>query len=125
MEGLEGGGLRTVLRGSQHGPSLAQGARASGLCPQRPGIAHVYITVYAALPCVPILAPPVQIKVLCNGLIDTLGRMKLPSSWKGPFTAHPKLDPETGACRLCWGRVGGVLCRAGASDGEHERLLWG
>lgn len=29
-------------------------------------------------------------------MLDTLGRVALDIDWKGPFTAHPKLDAETG-----------------------------
>jgi hypothetical protein len=32
---------------------------------------------------------------MCEGLIDTLGRLKV-GDWQQPFTAHPKLDTTTG-----------------------------
>jgi carotenoid cleavage dioxygenase-like enzyme len=32
---------------------------------------------------------------MCEGLIDTLGRLKV-GDWQQPFTAHPKLDATTG-----------------------------
>ena len=37
-----------------------------------------------------------QIKVLCNGIVDTLGRVTFGGRVNHPFTAHPKVDPETG-----------------------------
>ncbi len=37
-----------------------------------------------------------QIKVLCNGIVDTLGRMTFGGKVNHPFTAHPKVDPVTG-----------------------------
>ena len=40
---------------------------------------------------------PLQIKVLCNGIVDTLGRMTFEGRVNHPFTAHPKVDPKTGA----------------------------
>ena len=39
---------------------------------------------------------PLQIKVLCNGIVDTLGRMTFEGRVNHPFTAHPKVDPKTG-----------------------------
>ncbi len=38
-----------------------------------------------------------QIKVLCNGIVDTLGRVTFGGKVNHPFTAHPKVDPKTGA----------------------------
>ena len=61
------------------------------------------------------LAP--QIKVLCNGIVDTLGRVNFGGRVNHPFTAHPKVDPETGeeadevdframtGCRCCRDKV--------------------
>lgn len=37
-----------------------------------------------------------QIKVLCNGIVDTLGRVTFGGRVNHPFTAHPKVDPVTG-----------------------------
>eukprot|EP00195_Chlamydomonas_chlamydogama_P005581 CAMPEP_0202896940 /NCGR_PEP_ID=MMETSP1392-20130828/5832_1 /ASSEMBLY_ACC=CAM_ASM_000868 /TAXON_ID=225041 /ORGANISM="Chlamydomonas chlamydogama, Strain SAG 11-48b" /LENGTH=587 /DNA_ID=CAMNT_0049582459 /DNA_START=58 /DNA_END=1821 /DNA_ORIENTATION=- len=42
---------------------------------------------------------PYQVRVHSNGKIETVGRMKIGSgrdAWTMPFTAHPKLDPDTG-----------------------------
>lgn len=33
-------------------------------------------------------------KLLCNGVVETAGRLALPG-WKQFFTAHPKLDVAT------------------------------
>ncbi|KAG2454857.1 hypothetical protein HYH02_000688 [Chlamydomonas schloesseri] len=70
---------------------------------------------------------PYGVKVLCNGLIDTLGRMQLPRSWRGPFTAHPKLDPVTGELIfLGYSFSGQPYVSAGVLD-EHGNLArqWG
>ncbi len=48
-----------------------------------------------------------QIRVLCNGLTETLGRLRFSRSWKTNFTAHPKIDP-----------VNGGAGRRGKQDGE-------
>ena len=42
------------------------------------------------------LALALQIKVLCNGIVDTLGRVTFGGRVNHPFTAHPKVDPVTG-----------------------------
>lgn len=39
---------------------------------------------------------PYSVRVLCSGLLETVGRFKFDSSWRGPFTAHPKTDSATG-----------------------------
>lgn len=39
---------------------------------------------------------PYAIRVLCNGLTETLGRLRFSRSWKTNFTAHPKIDPVNG-----------------------------
>ncbi|KAG2440102.1 hypothetical protein HXX76_004216 [Chlamydomonas incerta] len=70
---------------------------------------------------------PYGIKVLCNGLVDTLGRLQLPTSWKGPFTAHPKLDPVNGELVfLGYSFSGQPYVSAGILD-EHGNLSrqWG
>ena len=41
----------------------------------------------------------VQLRIACNGIIDTLGRVTFDGKVKHPFTAHPKADPITG--RVC------------------------
>ena len=38
-----------------------------------------------------------QLRVACNGVIDTLGRVTFDGKVSHPFTAHPKVDPLTGA----------------------------
>eukprot|EP00879_Flechtneria_rotunda_P007143 GHRR01007496.1.p1 GENE.GHRR01007496.1~~GHRR01007496.1.p1 ORF type:complete len:469 (+),score=130.83 GHRR01007496.1:762-2168(+) len=38
---------------------------------------------------------PYQLKMLCEGVVSTVGRMAV-GDWKIPFTAHPKLDKTTG-----------------------------
>lgn len=48
----------------------------------------------------------------CDGLLETLGRVKV-GGWRGSsFTAHPKIDPETGAlvCFRLWWDVRALLC---------------
>ncbi|KAL6763315.1 carotenoid cleavage dioxygenase [Haematococcus lacustris] len=42
---------------------------------------------------------PYMLRVLCNGVVETVGRLTLKdgnAAYPGPFTAHPKLDPKTG-----------------------------
>ncbi|KAI8470686.1 MAG: carotenoid cleavage dioxygenase [Monoraphidium minutum] len=40
---------------------------------------------------------PYALKLACDGLLETVGRVSLGKAWAGrSFTAHPKLDPETG-----------------------------
>ncbi|KAK9808424.1 hypothetical protein WJX73_003304 [Symbiochloris irregularis] len=39
---------------------------------------------------------PYAMQVLCNGLIESLGRVEFDGKVDHPFTAHPKLDPATG-----------------------------
>lgn len=39
---------------------------------------------------------PYALRVLCNGVIETLGRLDFGGKLKHAFTAHPKLDPVTG-----------------------------
>ncbi|KAK9808682.1 hypothetical protein WJX72_001857 [[Myrmecia] bisecta] len=43
---------------------------------------------------------PYAIRVLCEGLVETLGRVRYGGAVKHPFTAHPKVDPVTG--ELFW-----------------------
>eukprot|EP00882_Tetradesmus_deserticola_P000837 GHRQ01000910.1.p1 GENE.GHRQ01000910.1~~GHRQ01000910.1.p1 ORF type:complete len:541 (+),score=256.87 GHRQ01000910.1:282-1904(+) len=38
---------------------------------------------------------PYQLKMLCEGVVSTVGRLSL-GDWKVPVTAHPKLDASTG-----------------------------
>ena len=33
---------------------------------------------------------------MCDGLIETLGRVEFDGKVEGPITAHPKPDPRTG-----------------------------
>lgn len=44
-----------------------------------------------------------QVKALCDGVVETLGRVRYDGKVKHPFTAHPKVDPETG--RVCCGSI--------------------
>lgn len=37
-----------------------------------------------------------KVKALCNGVVETLGRVRYDGKVKHPFTAHPKVDPVTG-----------------------------
>ncbi|KAK9918068.1 hypothetical protein WJX75_000916 [Coccomyxa subellipsoidea] len=39
---------------------------------------------------------PYAMRVLCDGIVDTLGRITFGGKVKHPFTAHPKVDPITG-----------------------------
>ncbi|GLI66025.1 hypothetical protein VaNZ11_009730 [Volvox africanus] len=39
---------------------------------------------------------PYGVGISCNGLVETMGRLLMPESWRNNFTAHPKLDPENG-----------------------------
>ena len=47
-----------------------------------------------------------QLRMACNGIVDTIGRVSFGGKIAHPFTAHPKVDPLTGAdpqrqCLLC------------------------
>ena len=37
-----------------------------------------------------------QLRIACDGLIETLGRVTFGGAIKHPMTAHPKIDPLTG-----------------------------
>ena len=37
-----------------------------------------------------------QVRALCNGVIETMGRMTYDGKVKHAVTAHPKVDPDTG-----------------------------
>ncbi|DBA75024.1 hypothetical protein WJX77_000411 [Trebouxia sp. C0004] len=39
---------------------------------------------------------PYAVRALCNGVIETMGRVNYEGKIKHPFTAHPKIDPQTG-----------------------------
>ena len=39
---------------------------------------------------------PYHLRSLCNGVIETMGRVDYGGRLKRNFTAHPKVDPETG-----------------------------
>ncbi|KAK9839226.1 hypothetical protein WJX81_002592 [Elliptochloris bilobata] len=39
---------------------------------------------------------PYAVRVMCDGLIQTLGRITYDGKLDHPFTAHPKIDPKTG-----------------------------
>ncbi|PNH02029.1 Carotenoid 9,10(9',10')-cleavage dioxygenase [Tetrabaena socialis] len=39
---------------------------------------------------------PYAIRVLCSGLVETMGRLKLGGAPLRAFTAHPKIDPVNG-----------------------------
>ena len=41
-----------------------------------------------------------QARVLCNGLIESLGRVEFDGKITHPFTAHPKVDGTTGGSLL-------------------------
>ena len=79
-----------------------------------------------------------QVRVLCTGLLETLGRTTFGGRLGTNFTAHPKLDPATGARRRCPNPVaeavmpqscggGGdapILGPAGPSLSPSEGLTW-
>ncbi|KXZ51783.1 hypothetical protein GPECTOR_11g227 [Gonium pectorale] len=70
---------------------------------------------------------PYGVRVLCNGLIETMGRMRLSSSWKTSFTAHPKIDPVNGEMLfLGYQFESNPYVSAGILD-EHGNLVrqWG
>ena len=50
-----------------------------------------------------------QVRALCNGVIETMGRVNYEGKIKHPFTAHPKIDPQTGESSFC---VHHLLCFA-------------
>ncbi len=37
-----------------------------------------------------------QVRALCNGVVETMGRVTYEGKVKHPVTAHPKVDAETG-----------------------------
>lgn len=39
---------------------------------------------------------PYAVKMMCDGVIETMGQMVFDGKLKTPFTAHPKLDQATG-----------------------------
>ena len=39
---------------------------------------------------------PYHLRVLCEGVIETIGSLSFDGQMKMPFTAHPKKDPSTG-----------------------------
>jgi carotenoid cleavage dioxygenase len=39
---------------------------------------------------------PYALKILCDGVLETIGIAKLEGTFSTPFTAHPKIDPEDG-----------------------------
>lgn len=39
---------------------------------------------------------PVQLRLACDGLLRTLGRLTWGGAVDHDFTAHPKIDPRTG-----------------------------
>jgi hypothetical protein len=60
-----------------------------------------------------------QVRVLCNGLVETVGRMVV-GDWKQPFTAHPKLDSETGkGIDMLW-LLGKLSLKVGVANWSME-----
>ena len=41
-------------------------------------------------------ALPYALRVMCDGVIETMGKATFEGEMKNPFTAHPKKDPATG-----------------------------
>lgn len=39
---------------------------------------------------------PYALRMLCDGVIETIGKVSFDGELKTPFTAHPKKDPATG-----------------------------
>ncbi|CAB1111476.1 unnamed protein product [Ectocarpus sp. CCAP 1310/34] len=39
---------------------------------------------------------PYALRVMCDGVIETIGKATFDGQMKAPFTAHPKKDPDTG-----------------------------
>ncbi len=39
---------------------------------------------------------PYHLRVLCDGVLETIGSVNFDGQMKMPFTAHPKKDPSTG-----------------------------
>ncbi|CAM9760681.1 unnamed protein product [Ectocarpus sp. 12 AP-2014] len=39
---------------------------------------------------------PYALRVMCDGVIETIGQATFDGQMKAPFTAHPKKDPDTG-----------------------------
>lgn len=59
------------------------------------GTSHIILNV-----CTFYHPPPCAVRVACDGVIETLGRLTVAGPngvpYPGPFTAHPKVDPVTG-----------------------------
>lgn len=47
-----------------------------------------------------------QVRIMCDGLIQTLGRVTFGGKLDHPFTAHPKIDPKTGEGMRAFGYGG-------------------
>ncbi|GIL78894.1 hypothetical protein Vretimale_112 [Volvox reticuliferus] len=39
---------------------------------------------------------PYGVRITCNGVVETMGRLLMQETWGNNFTAHPKLDPQNG-----------------------------
>ena len=66
---------------------------------ERPPRAWVERRRWRALNALPLLAPLRQLRIACEGLVDTVGRVTLGGkAHDAPqaFTAHPKRDLATG-----------------------------
>jgi len=65
------------------------------LPPQAPHISFLLPTPHSS----PLTRPPLtlpKVRILCNGLLETIGRVTLEGKLHSSFTAHPKVDPVTG-----------------------------
>lgn len=39
---------------------------------------------------------PYALRVMCDGMLETIGRVSFDGALNGKFTAHPKKDPSSG-----------------------------
>ena len=60
---------------------------------------------------------PYQLRLACDGLLSTVGRLSLGGKVDHPFTAHPKVDPDTGEL-FAFGWVGRPPRRAGPAAAQ-------
>lgn len=72
---------------------------------------------------------PYGLKMMCDGLVETIGEMVFDGSLKNPFTAHPKRDPVTGKLygfgyQVCPPRFGFQAQECGEGPRVHGEFEW-
>lgn len=69
---------------------------------------------------------PYGLRVMCDGVIETLGRTSFEGKLETPFTAHPKKDSATGKLYGFGYEVGRKFCRRGNPkfNAQHTGFAW-